>query len=525
MGLHYIYSNATGTTQDLTLRCRLYRLEVKVNAEEGSVAISSLIVDDPDGDLDLLAFRRLYIYDDLAPLGSQVVFNGYLSERDVTRGPNIVGTGRHWVVSLNDSNWVLSLRVMNGADANRPSETDVARITWLLTTTELNTVDDSRYVATTPTVTMDAADYRGQRVLDVIDDCAQQSGKNYFVWYAEDVGQLSLWYDDSDTSTQYTSTLRLSNELSEVDSVVTFAPSKEAVLQRSPQRLNSGIYLPYDGGIVYTQSPDTGDTYIYRDAVMPAENVKTLAVANTRALRYRDEMSTEEDVITTAYECDAQYVNLLMAGMRMQGKFVHLPGYGSFTWFRVLNRAVREIAEYRFEITVELSPQVPTVSTFAMLREPSTGQGTDRDVYWVRTGDVPAPGAPFQPSFGLVEYIGGGPPSGLGYHGLAQYFGFKMLGTGIVSVSFRATITSLPFPAETTIKWCLKRNLTIIGSSEFTATNYTTAITLVVDNIAVVPNDQLNMAVYSTTGVGGGFLVPPGTGSLGNHFSVSGTLA
>ncbi len=55
---------------------------------------------------------------------------------------------------------------------------------------------DTTYLDTSGPVNMDAVDYRGQYVRDIIDDCAQQSGKN---WYHLDVGTsgstvFGTWY-------------------------------------------------------------------------------------------------------------------------------------------------------------------------------------------------------------------------------------------------------------------------------------------------------------------------------------------
>jgi len=201
---------------------------------------------------------------------------------------------------------------------------------------------------------MDAADYRGQRFNQVLDDCAQASGKNYFVWWREEVAKLSLWYDFA-SSTSYSSPLRLSNVSTDVDSVLTFAISPDTELSRSPDRVNSGAYLPFDGGAVYVQNTATANSFVRRDANMPSENVKSTAKATARANRYLLEMNTEEDVITTTVQLPAAKVNFIMQGMRVQFKASHLPGYTDFVWARVLNRSVQQVSEEFYDVKMELS--------------------------------------------------------------------------------------------------------------------------------------------------------------------------
>lgn len=358
MALRYYYANTATTVLDITARCRLYRTSVKSSAEEGESSLSTLIIDDPDGDLVILPFRRIYIKETTAPVGSQVVYNGYVSNRDIRRGPYRVGAGREWVVQLSDPNWLIGLRIVVGSDGNRPAEDDYTRIRWLLTTTEANTFNGSlTYVSSTATrISMDAVDYRGQSVTSILDDCAQASGKNWWVVYFESLGQYGLWYDFAD-STVYSSTLWLSNTLTDIDSATSFPISEEnTTLERSPSRLVSGVYLPYDGGWVYRQDTAVGAQYIYRDVAAPSVNVKTETKAVARALRYLGDNDTEEDVIRTEVVLPAASVNGIMHGMRVQLKASHLPDYETVRWLRVLNRTVTETSEEHLTVALELSP-------------------------------------------------------------------------------------------------------------------------------------------------------------------------
>jgi hypothetical protein len=379
MSLHYIYSNASNSTLDITAYCRLYRYSATTDAKEGSVGRSTLVVDDPDGILDFVGHRRLYTYEDLAVASNQVVHNGFIGGIQVSRGPYRNGAGRIWTLALDDTNTLLNRRVMNGADANRPAESDVQRLEALIgrggntPMTELNTIDDSLYFSGVDPVQMDAVDYRTQNVgSGYINDCAQASGKNYFVWYRESLGEYSFWYDFA-ASSNWSSLIRLSNVLSDVSAGSnTFAIDleQEAVLDRDPTRVASGVMLPYDGvavgsntvsGTVYVQDQNTTNTFAAIDWLAPSLNVKTQAKAEARALRYLADAATQDDLIHASVKLPASNVNDILAGMRVEAKFSHLPGYETFTWMRCLSRTVTEISEdptRAYRLDLELDPIV-----------------------------------------------------------------------------------------------------------------------------------------------------------------------
>lgn len=354
------------TTEDISHRVRAYTLDVTQKAEEGSVALSSMIVDDPDGDYDIVGWRRAAVYEDLASASNTLIGLFWVADRKVIRGPHRNLAGRQWVVSLADSNALLSFRVMTGADANRPAETDVARMQWLLGTNEMNRVTITDFVNTTGGVAMDAVDYRGQYTIDIVNDCAQASGKNFFI-YDKDTptgAGTAIWYDFA-SSTSYTSSLRLTNDASEVDNVLTFAITDDSELTRDPSRVYSGAYVRYDGGSVYDEDTSTSNFFTRRDGVVPADNVKSNAKAAARATRYLAEMDTEDDRITCGVYLPAAKVNWVRHGQRVQFKATHMPGYEAYSYLRVLSRTVKEVSEEwnattpGYLVTLELSIDDP----------------------------------------------------------------------------------------------------------------------------------------------------------------------
>ena len=377
----YYYRTAAATYTDISEYFRLYKLDTASNAEEGSVAQWTVVADDPTGALEIVGLRDFIVQESTATGSNTRIAGGYTAARRYTRGPYRTTVGREIQIDIVDLNTILHRRVMVGGGNKRPAETDVARLQWLLSTSEAFPITDTLYLNTSGAVAMDAADYNGQKFSDVIDDCAQQSGKNWFTWYREDAGTFSLWYDFS-SSTSYSSPLRLTNVQSEVDDTWTFAISNDTQLSRSPDRVNSGAYLPYDGGTVYEQSITTANNFMRRDAVMPAENVKTLAKATARANRYLLSMNSEEDVITTTVLLPAAKVNFLMQGMRVQLKATHLPDYESGVMMRVLNRSVLQVSEEFYEVRMEMAsaPTPVEPGMFQHTENASTNSETENGI-------------------------------------------------------------------------------------------------------------------------------------------------
>lgn len=375
MALVVLYeAGLQATYEDISDRFRNYTLDVTQNAEEGAVALSTVTIDDPDGNYEIKGWRRLAIYENAASAGSNsLLYNGFIVNRKIIRGPYRTGAGRQWVCSVADTNCLAEFRIMVGSDANRPAETDVARMQWLMSTSEMNRIPNTTFLDTSEAVAMDAVDYRGQRAVDVLNDCAQASGKNYFI-FAIDApaaplpaapGATHLWYDFAD-STARTSSIRLSNVASDVSGDpygLTYFIADDTELERDPSRVYSGAYLQYDGGAAYEEDLTISNEFTRRDAVVPAYNIKTNAKATSRALRYLSEMASEEDRIRTAIRLPAARVNFVREGMRVQFKATHLPGYESFGWQRVLRRTIKQDSEEEYLVTLELStsPVAPSI--------------------------------------------------------------------------------------------------------------------------------------------------------------------
>ncbi len=190
-------------------------------AEEGTTGICTIEFDDPAGSLVVTGWRTFYAAERSGPTGQQRLFTGYVGIRRYMRAQGtslITGASRRIECDLVDINAILSFRLFppSDANANRGSETDVARLQWLLSTSYLvPTVTNYGFVNTTGGITLDASDYRGQSPMSLVSDCANASGKNYYLYFDEGHGGVGIWYD-FDYSQNYTCPVRLSNVLSDV---------------------------------------------------------------------------------------------------------------------------------------------------------------------------------------------------------------------------------------------------------------------------------------------------------------------
>jgi hypothetical protein len=377
MSLLVTYEAGVGahSAEDITGRVRVGSLDVAQNAEEGSVAMSTMIVDDPEGNYDIHAYRRVAIYETEGTVDeTQLLFNGFIVGRRVIRGPYRTGAGRQWEVDLVDTNGLLEFRVMVGEDADRPAETDAERMEWLMSTSEMNRIPNLDFMNLTGPVDMDAADYRGQRGVDILNDCAQASGKNYFAFCIDAPGDIipdapgatHLWYDWAD-SDERPSDIRLSNDLADIDGIDTFEISLDTRLERDPSRVYSGGLGRWDGGDTFVEDLDISNEFTRRDCIVPMENVKSSAKATARINRYLASMSTEEDRITTAILLPAADVNRIREGMRCEFKATHFPPvYRNFVPQRVLQRKVKQVSEEWYLVTLTLGwgPSVLTDTEF-----------------------------------------------------------------------------------------------------------------------------------------------------------------
>jgi hypothetical protein len=207
---------------------------------------------------------------------------------------------------------------------------------------------------------MTANDYRGRFPVDVVTDCMGYSGKNAFVYAKPDGGDTAAsWVGGFAyfvaTDNIYTSSIKISNLLSDVDSSTIYAGSNDATLEKNAERVFSGVYLTYSGGKVYRQLQSTIDAYGRIDASIDMPDIKTAAAATALADRYLNDYSFEEDIINVALLMPADKVNLILEGHAVQIKQTHWLGYEDYVWRRVAQRTVSQTSNpAKYLVNLEL---------------------------------------------------------------------------------------------------------------------------------------------------------------------------
>jgi hypothetical protein len=424
MSLELYAENNAGTIVHVPTRLRADSLEVTIKAAEGSVGSSTIELDDPDGDFYMRGLKPLYFIetDAQADDWNGIIGPFYAWNRQISRGEfSRTSNSRVWRVNVNDINTLLTRRLQKGGDAERPAETDVERMDWLLHTAEVIggggdngfSIEDFTYFFEDSPYPMDKTDYTGQDSMGAANDALQDSGKSFFIFNSptdDEPIRVGVWYGRSERS-DFASAHRISNILSDVNAdpaempftltetemlegTWTFAPSIDAELDRDPSRVASGVMVMYDGGYRYETRPATAEAFERRDMLMQAELVKTGAQASRRANRYLRDLRNEDDAIECAVIVPSTLVHAFVPGHRVQVKFSHLPGYGfDFVWMRVAGVTYRQLSkdsllyELALDLRAEEPPDAPTTGSGLVA---CTGQTASTTFYPLGgSGDTP----------------------------------------------------------------------------------------------------------------------------------------
>ena len=224
MSLLLYAENNDGDIVLVSDRLRADTLEVQQQAAEGAAGESTIILDDPDGDFYIRGHKPLYLVETDAEdddwFGIIGVFFSW--NRRIVRGNARTEAGREVHISVKDVNTLWTRRLQKGADAKRPAETDVARVTWLRGTPEFTggyDVDNSTYVFSDSPYNMDATDLTSNDSAGVINDLLQESGKNVVpvpVTHRGRPAQASVCGTGAPNATDYASPHRISNYLSDI---------------------------------------------------------------------------------------------------------------------------------------------------------------------------------------------------------------------------------------------------------------------------------------------------------------------
>lgn len=430
----------------------------------GEVGTSDIAFDDPDGDLgysgdEIRGWKLLFIEDDEAPVGNRVLYAGIIGDRDYQQADSLVtGAQRRITVTLRDLNALVDLRELRGTTWRRKAETAEARLTALLASPYFSGITDQGLVVY-PKHLLDPADYRGQRPSNVLTDIVKGLNWNWWVRWNESAEAPELYLNNSNRSSAFASTLRLTDLVTDRDSdpdfvtqvgaTGTFAVDGKPKLNRSPENVYSGVGVPGTKLTYYEEDATIAALFIARDGSAPDANTRTTTQARRIARRYLANSKAETDRIETAVIVPAAEVNSIRAGHLIEARFREFPAYSDFSHFRVVRRAVAQPMKIddRYRIPVTLSPATPF--SCIGLSDVNEAHGTVSAGWSVLSGLVTKANATFDnhwfdmPADGLVSDVVVANPSAANDGDASTYAGgeaFAARHAGTVAEDFTATL-------------------------------------------------------------------------------------
>jgi hypothetical protein len=514
-------------------------------AQMAAVGSGVCVLDDIDSTVGhlsdgIVGLKQWYWNETECPSGNQRVYTGYTFDRRYTRGDSLVtGPSRLIDVTLMDPNAFLSFRIFAPESVDptssfvRPAEDTDARIAALLAVDFLSTtLFDLGYIPTTGHKPMDAHDYTGQKPFDVVNDIAQVLGWNPWVGYDETENKLFLWFDDWKTdgtaTVPYDSTLRLTNVEAEQDATTLLA-QQWPVETVDPSRVISAVYVIGKGKTVYRTNPTTANKFGWRDAVMQAQFLSDETKLNDLGDRYLLDNATEDHKIAVSVQVPAALVTAIHEGMRIQAHFTHCPSVASgFVWCRILHRTVRrDIDTMEFYwLDLELSPiptPEPVYSILYRTESVHTDVSNPAPCYFDSSGDRPDVGFLPDPTIGPVEQIPGPDYPGTGTF---EWWGFRSLGVGEVSLQLDSTVAGVPIIGDT-VTVTIEIDGVVVGTdaagpavANFTWAPGDNVISITVTDAPVVYGSEIFVWVTASRPVG--FFLPQF--GAGGNFVLTGNI-
>jgi hypothetical protein len=314
------------------------------SAADGNLGTSGIKVDDPDGILLFQDLQTLVVEEDDCSLPR--CFTGLVYDAKTSRGTYRDGPGRIWEFEIWDLYYLLHMQPLYAADAKRPAETGSVRMAWLLTTRGMDGfVFDNGMIAAS-SIVLGEADYRGKYADDVLNDMVV-AGRVFFVYWDPVAEEPSLFFA-SPNAVLNNSTLRISNVLSDVDETTTFWGYVGGSLDAAGDDTYCEVIYIYPAGRIYRHSATTHATFfsadadMHRGAVVETDRPRTAERASELVDQFLEKHSGELDTVTVVIRLPSDKVNLIDAGMRIEVRFEHLPGFDDpgFTWTRVTRRTL-----------------------------------------------------------------------------------------------------------------------------------------------------------------------------------------
>lgn len=539
MSARFYYRDGAGDVVELTAYIDRTRWKLQERAEEGQPGSTTNTIVDTSMALDIDGHRSAWVLEEDSEATDDVLWGGVLHGQEIGRAfdDEMQPVGRVWSIEFYDKNAVWNRRVMTGPDCKRPDETDVERMQWLLSTGEAGIFDDvTTYVSTASPVNMDDDDYRRRYRDQVVDDCAQDSGKNW--WCKEhETGsgrEIFVWYG-RDGVEEYDSPLWLSNDpadwadgtLAAGTSLVWPIADADTKLKRDPSRQYSGVLLEWRKGWVYRKNPAMT---FRRDFIHSARNIKRKTRAIARAERLLAKLDTQDRVVVTVVELPKGKATMLRAGMRVPVKATHLPALSSqFYWLRVLSCMIEPVANgERYRLALELGPTGDAAGSGppeqytgvgGVVWGPKDPAGDTTHVEFWGTGDNPPLGYAYRPLDDTnFEYL-------VSEHDGDFFEGFTVLATGPIVIDLHAKMSCASVWDEGTYTATLQilKNGAVVGSASTSRTfgglgYWNPSLDAVATGVSVSAGDVLTTRWVMSDGSYP--TIPAGTGSITFGFEI-----
>jgi hypothetical protein len=360
--------------------------------------IGTINIDDPEGAYELAGWHTFTV-DETECTGRERVWGGWLVGRRVSRGPYKDGAARIWSVDIIDINALFGFQVFRANSAQRPAETDVERMTWMIASAPMASTpvhDDGRFSTSGPT-NLPAAEFVRSYPVDMATNAAGQSGKNVYAYWDHDDDEIGFHYDLQANGPACS--LRASNVIADEDGVTTFYAFLDAELDADAYGTYTGVLLDYVGGAVFGEndtliaelSPTEFSPVTFkRDQMLRSDRIGKLTTANAYLAVYLAQASQEREDITLSVRLPASLVNYIEAGMLIDVKLTHLPGLDDFTTLPIIrcSKIPTPNRTDTWDVRIQLSENVK--ATLSLGGDPGDLPHDEQtgDHWWSGSGDV-----------------------------------------------------------------------------------------------------------------------------------------
>jgi hypothetical protein len=506
-----------------------------VLAKVGQPEIINVTVDDPTGALSFTSHKVWKMREAACAAGNQTCWYGFVGQKFWTRGPYRTGAARVWKLQLVELNAFIGRRLLRreATTTNRPAETVSQRLTWLLTTVGFSGLVIDHGLVETSSAACDAHEYHGQYGSDVLRDLANQSGFNFFLRYREASNDVEIVFRDDLTNADDVSTLRISNDLDDVDELTTWFANPDAQGEQIPDRIGSRFQVSYDGGgDVIRENLTTASTFAPIDLVAPSRFIRNPTTATTYADHLLAQHDADEEYIRNLWIEKLPIANLndVKVGQLIQAKFTHGPGWETFRLARVVRKLwarPQNLSEEFWRLGLEIQP-VSLVDAEAIgirLERPNDNYSAGTlawNLGWDYDGDNFQAGDPPAPKYGPMDYYPVGTKPANGWEGI--------IANGDGPLSFSALASALGVAnGASSCTLAITVNGATVGSG--TQSNSTAglhvqgyALTVTATDIAIANGDIVKAHMSFTGSWPGTPVIPSGTGNPTHHLLASGSL-